>query len=102
MKSSWKSEVWVRLLCVLCLLLPLVILFLLPGGEMIGGIGWFWLVLLLCFVMSWMMLGRPRSDEEPVRSCHLHAEKPEFRTLAVDELPRGVSRHHAGALCDRE
>jgi membrane-associated protease RseP (regulator of RpoE activity) len=91
MKSGWKSEAWLRLLCLLCLLLPLVILFLLPGGEMISGIGWFWLLLLLCFLMSWMMLGRPESEEEPVRSCRLHAENPEFRALAVDELPRELT-----------
>ena len=73
-----------------CLLLPLVILFLLPGGGMIGGIGWFWLVLLLCFVMSWMMLGRPTSEEEPAGCCHMEAAEPKFRTLAVDESPSEI------------
>ena len=91
MKTGWKSEAWARLLCLLCLLLPLVILFLLPSGNMIGGIGWFWLVLLLCFVMSWMMLGRPSNEEEPTAACHMDTEEPEFRTLTVDESPDVVA-----------
>ena len=62
MRRARPTQDWSRLLLVLLLLLPLAVLFLLPGGGVVYGgmwLMWFWLVLLLCFWMIWMMVGVP-------------------------------------------
>ena len=52
-----KPEPGTRLLLILCILLPVMILFLLPGGALLSGSMFFWLGLLLCFWLLSMMLG---------------------------------------------
>ena len=58
MKPNRTNEVSTRLIYILLLSLPLIILFLMPGGALLGGI-WFWmlLLLLLCFGMLFVWPG---------------------------------------------
>lgn len=63
MKTKRKSEVSSRLIYILLLMLPLMILFMMPGGALLGGM-WFWMVLLFCFLMVWMLLGVPGDEGE--------------------------------------
>ena len=48
---------WLNLIFILCLLMPVMFLLTMPGGTMMGGIFWFWLILLLCFWMMGSMVG---------------------------------------------
>lgn len=83
MNTNNKNEVSTRLLFILLLLLPLIVLFLLPGdGMMLGGI-WFWFVLLLCFWIIWSLLGAPADEGEAVVEI-------EPRMLAESEQPAAV------------
>ena len=43
-----RDFVWLRLILMLLLLLPLAVLFLMPGTGMVLGTMWFWLTLMLC------------------------------------------------------
>ncbi len=63
MKTKRNSEVSSRLIYILLLMLPLMILFMMPGGALLGGM-WFWMVLLFCFLMVWMLLGVPGDEGE--------------------------------------
>lgn len=77
-----RLELWSRLLLILVILLPLVILFLMPGGSLVGA-GWFWLVLLVTFWLSWAILGAPReAGPEP--------QEPELRMLLPEDQPAAV------------
>lgn len=52
-----KSDLGMRLLLILCVLLPLVILFLLPHGGLMPGGMFFWMGLLLCYWMISLFIG---------------------------------------------
>src|SRR5262245_5603342 len=83
MKTTLRSVVSARLLLILAVLLPLVILFLLPGGALVRGGPWFWLALLLCFWVIRALLGpTPRAAES--------AAEPAFQMLPPEEQPEVV------------
>ena len=70
-----KPEFGMRLLLILCILLPLMILFLLPGGAILSSSRFFWMGMLLCLWVLFTMLGTeaaeaPVVDEEerPLRA----------------------------------
>lgn len=63
MRGRIRQEAWSRLLLILAVLLPLAVVFLLPGGGLFFGGMWFWLALLLCFWFVWLMLGTPDDAE---------------------------------------
>ena len=69
-----------QLLLVLCILLPLIVLFLLPGGRMMHGGMLFWMGLLFCF---WLisMLSETRANSAPVSTA---------RPLTAEEQPAVV------------
>lgn len=71
-----------RLILILLLSLPVVIVFLLPGGAMVGG-GWIWFALLLCFLLIWTIVGIP-IDEEKAN------EETRPRMLSESEQPESV------------
>jgi membrane-associated protease RseP (regulator of RpoE activity) len=83
MKEEMQTEVWLRLLVILVFLLPLAMLFLLPGGGLLTGYIWFWLLLLLCFWVLLMMLG-------PTPGVSRGIQRLEPRTLPADEQPESV------------
>ncbi len=56
MSETKTSAIWLQVLLAICLLAPLVVLLILPGGTMLTGGLWFWLILLMCFWMVWMMV----------------------------------------------
>jgi membrane-associated protease RseP (regulator of RpoE activity) len=76
--NSAQTVVWTRLLLILTLLLPLVILFLLPGGALVGGGPWFWLVLMLSFFAIRALVSRPPVSTE-------RAAEPEFKVLRAED-----------------
>jgi len=85
LETNLRSVVWARLLLILALLLPLVILFLLPGGALVRGGPWFWLVLLLCISVIWGLLApSPRAAER--------APEPAFQVLPLAEEQPEVVR----------
>lgn len=65
MKPNRTNELSSRLIYILLLSLPLIILFLMPGGALLGGM-WFWMVLLFCFWMIWALIGTPADEGEPM------------------------------------
>lgn len=83
MKTMIKSSFLVQLVVILVLLLPLIILFLLPGGALIPGTFWFWLILLFCFWVIWALL-------TPASAARSQAAEPEPRMLAPEEQPETV------------
>ena len=83
METNLRTVVWARLLLILALLLPLVILFLLPGGALVRGGPWFWLVLLLCFSVIWALLA-------PSPRAAGRAAEPAFQVLPPEEQPEVV------------
>ena len=72
-----------QLLLILCILLPLIILFLLPGGGMLHGGMFFWMGLLLCFWLISMLFGT-RADSAPVATARLLTA--EEQPVAVKEV----------------
>jgi membrane-associated protease RseP (regulator of RpoE activity) len=80
---------WSRLLLVLLCLLPLIILFLLPGGHLLTNTLWFWGILLLTVITVWLILGMPA---EPV--TERTAPKPQLvepRVITGEAFPAAVS-----------
>ena len=65
MKTNRHHEAPSRLIYILLLLLPLIILFLMPSGALLGGM-WFWFVLLICFSLIWGLIGVPRHADESI------------------------------------
>ena len=89
MKNEIRNAVWARLLLILALLLPLAVLFLLPGGGLLGGGLGFWLVLLLSSWLIWMLIGRSRTcgvgAQDPTETAEMGP-----RMLNPDEQPDPV------------
>jgi membrane-associated protease RseP (regulator of RpoE activity) len=83
MRQSLRGSFWARSLCVLLCLLPLLILFLLPSGSLLSGGLWFWIVLLLCFSVIWMLLG---GGAEAAAA----ESRPEPTVLAPEDQPSVV------------
>ena len=82
MSSKQPAPISSRLILILLISLPLVILFLLPGGAMVGSI-WFMLALMVCFLLIWTIIGRPVDEEAAVAET-----RP--RMLSESEQPDSV------------
>ena len=82
-KKEMRTSTWSRLLLVLLLLMPLAVLFLLPGGGLLGGGLWFWMALLLCFWVIWMLFGMSEETAEEI-------QKLESRMLHEEEQPAPI------------
>lgn len=74
-----------RILLILSLLVPLIALLLLPGGTMLSEGLWFWLILLMCVWMLWMMLAAGREEKTPQ-----DVEQAGPRMLGVEEHPDAI------------
>lgn len=74
-----------RILLILSLLVPLIALLLLPGGTMLSEGLWFWLILLMCVWMLWMMLAAGREEKTPQ-----DVEQAGPRMLGVEEQPHTI------------
>ncbi|HJT70834.1 MAG TPA: site-2 protease family protein [Terriglobales bacterium] len=107
---------WYDLLLILVVLIPLAVLFLLPGGGFYTGTLWFWLFLLVCFWLLFTMLGMPGAtvaDTAPQQPRMLHEqEQPSVVRELMDvqvatEQPAGVQvfrgtlRESAAAVYDK-
>lgn len=75
------DQFWLRLLWILLLLLPLAILFLAPGGGLLRGGIWFWVVFVVSFWLVRLVLGAPKEAK---------AAGPEIRMLETKEEPGAV------------
>ncbi|HWR54050.1 MAG TPA: site-2 protease family protein [Bryobacteraceae bacterium] len=78
MRSRFEGNAAARVLIVLLLTLPILVLFLLPTGAMMGAV-WFWLVVALTVVLIWNVLGRPANESVPAFAGP--------RPLAPEEYP---------------
>ena len=83
MRDRIRHDLWSRLLVILGFLLPLAVLFLLPGGAPLNALRWFWMAVLFTIWVSWMLLGVP-----PERTPEL--ERMEPRVLREEEQPEPV------------
>jgi len=70
-----KRDVGMQLLWILAILLPLIVLFLLPGGGMMHGGMFFWMGLLLCFWLLSIIFGTTGSNEPEVAARLLSTEE---------------------------
>src|SRR5262245_24731888 len=86
MNSTLGTKVWARLLLILGLLLPLVILFLLPGGPLVRGGPWFWLLLLSSFFAIWGLLAPSRRAAEKTAEPEIQMLPPDKQLAAVREV----------------
>ena len=97
MQKRLPGNAGARLITLLVVLLPLLVLFLLPGGSM-AGVLWFWLLAFVAVLLIWSMLGRPPNDDLPVFASPRPLSPEEQpasirRVLTVDEgvaVPQGV------------
>jgi len=72
-----------RLFLILLFLMPLAVRFFLPGGGLVSGGVWFWMLMLLCFWVLLMMLGSPMEKTQGARMV-----KP--RMLHDEEQPEVI------------
>lgn len=79
------QHTWARVLVCLLLLLPVVLLFMLPGGSFLAEGHWFWMLLILCFWIMLVSLGQP-DDAAPVQV----KEPTVKRMLHPEEQPAAV------------
>lgn len=86
MNTTLRTVVWARLLLILTLLLPLVILFLLPGGALVRGGPWFWLMLVFCFFAIRALLISPSMSAEKVAEPEFQRLPPENQQDVVREV----------------
>ena len=80
MTNGRRSSLWMQILLVLALLVPVVVLLLLPGGTFLTGGLWFWLILLACIWLIWMMVApmeAPEDTEEAGPRMLSEAEQPD-------------------------
>ena len=75
-----RQDFGMRLLLILCILLPLFILFLLPGGAFLHGGMFFWMGLLICFWILSLLFGTTGASAP--------AATPHF--LTTEEQPGAV------------
>lgn len=81
-RDSVQQNTWSRLLIVIAVLIPLAILFFLPGVPALTGMVWFWILLLLCF---WLILTMAGTSEE---ADEVASRQP--RMLHEEEQPQAV------------
>ena len=77
-----KRELGTQLILILSILLPLIILFLVPGGGMLHGGMLFWMGLLFCFWLISMLCGT-NAESAPVTTARLLT--PDDQPVAVKE-----------------
>ena len=77
-----KRELGTQLILILSILLPLIILFLVPGGGMLHGGMFFWMGLLLCFWLISTLCGTS-AESAPVTTARLLT--PDDQPVAVKE-----------------
>ena len=94
MQEDRSSLFGMRLLLILCVLVPLLALLLLPGGTLLSGGIWFWLILLMCIWMVWMMLAAGRIEPATSKSAATEndseIEPIGPRMLGVQEQPEVI------------
>lgn len=90
MERHTKQTGWLSLLFILCLLMPVLFLLTMPGGTMMGGLSWFWLIMLLCFWMMGSMVGR--ATDESVETVTGERAENLLRMLAPEEQPGIIRR----------
>ncbi|MDB6109270.1 MAG: Peptidase, partial [Pedosphaera sp.] len=80
MRNKLRTATWLRLLLILMALLPLAVMFLLPGGSLLAGVVWLWFILAVSFLILSSYLRRSRVAETvPEAEAHLlyEADQPD-------------------------
>lgn len=67
MREQLRNSVWARILGVLLLLLPIAILFFLPGPQPLSDGLLLWLLLPICFWLMMWMMSEPAQDAGPAQ-----------------------------------
>ena len=88
-RASAQND-WLRLLMILAILLPLMILFFLPGVGLMLGMVWFWLLLVISFLMMWTLLGIPREAVATAPYVATPVPPPLSRAPAPEEVPPAI------------
>ena len=84
MKEQLHNSVWVRLLWILLMLLPIAVLFFLPGASLLSGGVLVWLLFPVClWLMLWMM-------REPTQSTTTAQQDLGPRMLLESEQPAAI------------
>ncbi|MEZ5398796.1 MAG: site-2 protease family protein [Bryobacteraceae bacterium] len=97
-KKDSEPDVWSRLLLLLTILLPLAVLFFLPGGTLFAGGPWLWLLLLLSVWLAWWILGLPSDAAREPSELHSHPLAAEQQPAVVREVMEvNIAVEEAGA-----
>ena len=70
MRNETESDASSRLLFLLLLMLPVFVLFLIPGGGLVHGGFWFWIAVLLSWALIWGIIGLPLKPIEEIEEEH--------------------------------
>lgn len=104
---------WLRVALLLLLILPLVLVIFLPGGPLMAGIFWFWLLMLMALWGVWVFLSRSnhRTREAYQLEQHTLTEEPESIREVMDvqlaveqegvQIYRGHLREPASVAYDK-
>lgn len=84
MREQLHNSDWARILCVLLILLPIAILFFLPGAPLLSGGLLLWLLLPVCFWVMMRMMGDRSQASTPEQP------EPGPRMLLESEQPAAV------------
>lgn len=85
MNDSRRQVTWFRLLLLLMFIVPLAVLFLAPGGAMVGGhVMWFWLMMILSVWLIWMLMGTPHEQDTV-------SAPPKPKELPQEDWPEAVA-----------
>ncbi|MGB6220052.1 site-2 protease family protein [Haloferula sp.] len=96
MSSHRHIPIASRLTFILLVSLPVVIIFLLPGGALVSS-AWFWIALMFCFLLIWTIIGIPRDEEKDTaetRPRMLHEDQQPESVKAVMDIH--VATDHDG------
>lgn len=78
-RQRMRTAAWLRALMILMVLLPLAILFLVPGGSLLAGVIWLWFFIGVSFLILSAYLRRPQvAGEGPEAPPHIlyEADQP--------------------------
>ena len=95
MADEFRSRLWWKILLALWLIVPLTLLLLWPGDGWLRGGLWFWLFLLICIWMIWMMAAVPASADETEEAGPRMLPEAEQPDVVRDVMHVRIATEHA-------